>query len=92
MEDSHSVHLYMPPPGSKDFVPSNEEIPTQPTGSTVTNDSTGDEDGNAFFGVFDGHGGSTVAKFTGTTMHKRLLELDSYRTYKIDCVLAVADR
>jgi len=28
--------------------------------------------------VFDGHGGSTVAKFTGTSLHKRLLELDSY--------------
>lgn len=78
MEDSHSVHLYMPPPGGEAAKPSNEEIPTQPAGSTVTNDSTGVE-GNALFGVFDGHGGSSVAKFTGTTIHKRLSELDSYR-------------
>lgn len=77
MEDSHSVHLFMPLPGEAPAVPSKEEIPEQPAGSTVTNDSTG-VDGNALFGVFDGHGGSTVAKFTGTSLHKRLLELDSY--------------
>lgn len=77
MEDSHSVHLYMPPPGGDPPVPSSESIPEQPAGSSVTNDST-DVEGNAFFGVFDGHGGSSVAKFTGRTIHTRLADLDAY--------------
>lgn len=77
MEDSHSVHLYIPPPGGDAAIPSTETIPEQPAGSSVTNDSTGVE-GNAFFGVFDGHGGATVAKFTGKTIHSRLTELDAY--------------
>ncbi|GMK58205.1 hypothetical protein CspeluHIS016_0502370 [Cutaneotrichosporon spelunceum] len=75
MEDSHSVHLYLPPGGS-DATPS-ESIPEQPVGSTVSNDGT--EKGPALFAVFDGHGGSTVAKFSGTTLHTRLANLDSYK-------------
>jgi protein phosphatase 2C family protein 2/3 len=43
----------------------------------VTNDEI-DTDGNALICVFDGHGGSTVAKFTGTTLHSRLAALDAY--------------
>jgi protein phosphatase 2C family protein 2/3 len=75
MEDSHSVHLFLPTPGSdnSDSDPpsaSASDIPVQPQGSTVTNDN-----GEA---VFDGHGGSSVAKFAGTTIHSRLTGLDSY--------------
>jgi protein phosphatase 2C family protein 2/3 len=57
-----------------------KDIPVQPAGSTVSNDNQ-DEVGNALFGVFDGHGGSTVAKFSGSTMHTRLQGLESYSTY-----------
>ncbi|CED82468.1 pp2c-domain-containing protein [Phaffia rhodozyma] len=32
----------------------------------------------AFFAVYDGHGGSTVAKYTGSTLHTRLSELPEY--------------
>ncbi|KAL7414438.1 phosphatase 2C-like domain-containing protein [Mrakia frigida] len=32
----------------------------------------------AFFAVYDGHGGSTVAKFTGATLHTRLSKLPAY--------------
>ena len=57
-----------------------KDIPVQPAGSTVSNDNL-EQTGNALFGVFDGHGGSTVAKFSGSTMHTRLQGLESYSTY-----------
>lgn len=41
-------------------------------------DDKNEKEGPAFFGVFDGHGGSAVAKYTGTTIHARLAALDSY--------------
>lgn len=75
MEDSHTVHLYLPPGGS-DATPASD-IPEQPLGSTVTNDGT-EERANALAGVFDGHGGSAVAKFAGTTLHTRLANLEAY--------------
>lgn len=56
------------------------DIPVQPAGSTVSNDNL-EQTGNALFGVFDGHGGSTVAKFTGTTLHTRLSGLESYSAF-----------
>ena len=57
-------------------------IKAQPAGCTVTNDDEGEE-GPALFGVFDGHGGSSAAKFAGTTMHTRLRGLESYRKLNI---------
>ena len=81
MEDSHSVHLYLPPTSGKaktSFTSSpSPNIPAQPAGSTVTNDDV-DSDGNALICVFDGHGGSAVAQFAGTTLHSRLATLDAY--------------
>lgn len=74
MEDAHSLHLSLPP-GAKQG-DKNNSAPEQPAGSSMTN-IEGD-DAPAFFGVFDGHGGSAVAKFTGTTIHERLAALDSY--------------
>ncbi|KAK4684189.1 protein phosphatase PTC2/3, partial [Tremellales sp. Uapishka_1] len=79
MEDSHSIHLYLPAGTPKLPSSSTTKIPEQPQGSTVTNNEE-DEDGNAFAGVFDGHGGSAVAKFTGTTIHSRLASLDAYKS------------
>lgn len=75
MEDSHSIHLYLPPNASG--VTPDTSIPEQPAGSTVTNNNVG-QDANALMCVFDGHGGSTVAKFAGTTLHKRLQALEAY--------------
>lgn len=79
MEDSHSVHLFLPPPGSTitSSKPSRVPIPEQPAGSVVTNDQE-DLEGNALICVFDGHGGSSVAKYAGTTIHTRLAALDNY--------------
>jgi protein phosphatase 2C family protein 2/3 len=81
MEDAHSLHLALPP-ASKDETTSNEkpeksgsDAPEQPQGSSFTNQAA---EGPAFFGVFDGHGGSAVARFTGTTIHSRLAALDAY--------------
>jgi protein phosphatase 2C family protein 2/3 len=94
MEDAHSIHLHLPPSTSassssksntdtdNDSFTNPSEIPVQPAGSTVTNDAIG-EDGNALFGVFDGHGGSAVAKFAGTTMHTRLTALESYSEFNL---------
>lgn len=89
MEDSHTVHLHLPPPDAqassapKDqdsaLSTASNDIPVQPAGSTVSSDQQ-DQQGNALFGVFDGHGGSTVAKFTGSTLHTRLQGLESYST------------
>lgn len=39
----------------------------------------GKENTNTFFAVYDGHGGSTVAKFAGQNVHKRLVEEESYK-------------
>jgi len=75
MEDSHTVHLYLPPGGST--ATPDDSIPEQPAGSTVSNDG-GQEKGPALAGVFDGHGGATVAKFTGSTLHTRLANLEAY--------------
>jgi protein phosphatase 2C family protein 2/3 len=44
----------------------------------------GTRENNAFFGVYDGHGGSTVAKFAGKHVHKRLLAEEAYREKRYD--------
>lgn len=35
---------------------------------------------NAFFAVYDGHGGSNVARFAGQNVHKRLVTEESYKS------------
>lgn len=34
---------------------------------------------NTFFAVYDGHGGSTVARFAGSNVHKRLVSEETYQ-------------
>ena len=70
------MHAYLPP-GTPDNSKPDASIPEQPQGSTVTNSHDVDE-AHALFGVFDGHGGSSVAKYAGTTMHTRLAGLEEY--------------
>jgi len=36
------------------------------------------ENSNVFFAVYDGHGGDTVSKFSGTNVHKRLVTEQAY--------------
>lgn len=84
MEDSHSLHLSLPPsstPHPEKSTVKGVEWPEQPQGCTMSNIET-EEEGPAYFGVFDGHGGSAVAKYTGTTIHNRLAALDSYREWQ----------
>ncbi|KAF9013520.1 phosphatase 2C-like domain-containing protein [Cyathus striatus] len=45
------------------------------------------EDSNVFFAVYDGHGGSTVAKFAGSNVHKRLIAEESYQEKQYDAAL-----
>lgn len=37
---------------------------------------------NAFFAVFDGHGGANVAKYAGLFLHQKLLENELYKEGK----------
>ncbi|KAI0720483.1 PP2C-domain-containing protein [Cerioporus squamosus] len=37
------------------------------------------KDPNTFFAVYDGHGGSAVARYAGQNVHKRLLQDESYK-------------
>ncbi|KAF7291548.1 Protein phosphatase 2C [Mycena chlorophos] len=52
--------------------------------ATVLELEEGKEDSNTFFAVYDGHGGSTVAKFAGQNVHKRLIAEESYKEAKFD--------
>ncbi|KAH0586281.1 hypothetical protein H2248_007528 [Termitomyces sp. 'cryptogamus'] len=47
----------------------------------------GKEASNTFFAVYDGHGGSTVAKYAGANVHKRLVEEDSYKQGQYDLAM-----
>lgn len=84
MEDAHSIHLSLPSgintakADRKDPEDPNSEpsAPAQPEGSTMTNIEG--QDAPAFFAVFDGHGGSAVANYTGTTIATRLSGLEAY--------------
>ncbi|WRT65994.1 uncharacterized protein IL334_002945 [Kwoniella shivajii] len=89
MEDAHSVHLFLPPTDSSKTITPSPDIPQQPAGSTVTNDNDeeDEEDAHALFGVFDGHGGSSVAKYTGTTLHTRLAGSDAYKNGEFEVAL-----
>ncbi|KAF9267446.1 PP2C-domain-containing protein [Marasmius fiardii PR-910] len=48
------------------------------------------EDLNAFFAVYDGHGGGTVAKFAGQNVHKRLMTEEAYQTKDYEMALKKA--
>jgi protein phosphatase 2C family protein 2/3 len=47
----------------------------------------GKEESNAFFAVYDGHGGGTVAKFAGQNLHKRLVDEEMYKQRQYDAAL-----
>ena len=39
-----------------------------------------DDPDTAFFGVYDGHGGASVAKYAGKHLHKLVVQRDEYST------------
>jgi len=47
--------------------------------ATVLELEEGQEKPNAFFAVYDGHGGSNIAKFAGQNVHKRLVTEETYK-------------
>eukprot|EP00918_Siedleckia_nematoides_P029409 GHVU01063409.1.p1 GENE.GHVU01063409.1~~GHVU01063409.1.p1 ORF type:complete len:510 (-),score=57.80 GHVU01063409.1:287-1816(-) len=54
-------------------------------------DLDGSEEGsNAFFAVYDGHGGSTVARYAGQNVHKRLITEESYKEQNWEMALKKA--
>ncbi|KXN88252.1 hypothetical protein AN958_07711 [Leucoagaricus sp. SymC.cos] len=48
------------------------------------------KDTNAFFAVYDGHGGSNVAKYAGQNVHKRLVQEESYKEKNYETALRKA--
>ncbi|KAK7048343.1 putative general substrate transporter [Favolaschia claudopus] len=42
------------------------------------------DDSNTFFAVYDGHGGSTVARFAGQNVHQRLVKEEAYKESRYD--------
>jgi len=63
MEDAHATILNL----------------DNPDDSAAAQCGKGKKGKRSFFAVYDGHGGSTVARFSGDTVHKRLRELDLYK-------------
>lgn len=53
-------------------------------------DLDGEPDSNAFFAVYDGHGGGRVSKYAGENLHKRLTEEEDYREKRYDVALKKA--
>lgn len=47
--------------------------------ATKTNLETDGDDGVGFFGVYDGHGGDNVAKFTGENLHHVISRTDAFK-------------
>lgn len=48
--------------------------------ATILNlDGKTGEEKTSFFAVYDGHGGSAVAQFSGRTLHTRLIETEEYK-------------
>jgi len=45
---------------------------------------------NCFFAVYDGHGGSSVAKFAGLNVHKRLVTEEDYKNDEYEAALKKA--
>jgi len=43
-------------------------------------DETGGQNSNAFFAVYDGHGGQNAAKYSGTGVHEKLVTEDAYKS------------
>ncbi|ONH69670.1 Protein phosphatase 2C 2 [Cyberlindnera fabianii] len=63
MEDAHTTILNLNDDLDTDNDEDNEKV-----GASTTSHS--DDSGVAFFGVYDGHGGEKIAKFTGETLYK----------------------
>ncbi|KIJ54938.1 hypothetical protein M422DRAFT_153371, partial [Sphaerobolus stellatus SS14] len=55
--------------------------------TTVLDLDRSDKEKNAFFAVYDGHGGSTVAKFAGENVYKRLASEAAYQEKKYEAAL-----
>ncbi|KDN52080.1 PP2C-domain-containing protein [Tilletiaria anomala UBC 951] len=56
--------------------------------ATILNlDGKTDDEKASFFAVYDGHGGSTVAEFSGQTVHTRLAATDEYKQGNYEAAL-----
>ncbi|KZW03340.1 PP2C-domain-containing protein [Exidia glandulosa HHB12029] len=49
-----------------------------------------DDDDNTFFAVYDGHGGASVARYSGRNVHKRLVNEESYHEKRYEKALKQA--
>ena len=56
--------------------------------ATILNlDGKTGEEKTSFFAVYDGHGGSAVAEFTGETLHDRLVATKEYKAGEYEAAL-----
>ncbi|GJJ15760.1 hypothetical protein Clacol_010038 [Clathrus columnatus] len=55
--------------------------------ATILNLDESESEKNAFFAVYDGHGGSSVAKFSGENVHRRLVKEAAYRERQFELAL-----
>lgn len=53
-------------------------------------DSDDIQPSNTFFAVYDGHGGGTIAKYSGENVHKRLVKEESYQEKQYETALKKA--
>lgn len=51
-----------------------------------------DDPGTAFFGVYDGHGGASVAQYAGKHLHKMVVKRDEYDTNVAQALKQVRSR
>jgi len=76
-----SFILLYAPPGMEDAHATILNL-DNPDESAAAQCGSGKKGKNSFFAVYDGHGGSTVARYSGDTVHKRLRALDLYQEGK----------
>ncbi|KAF8582140.1 PP2C-domain-containing protein [Ramaria rubella] len=58
--------------------------------TTILNLNESESDKTAFFAVYDGHGGATVAQFSGKNVHKRLASEETYHKKQYEAALKKA--
>ncbi|KAI8445328.1 protein phosphatase, partial [Phakopsora pachyrhizi] len=58
-----------------------------PESSNSTDSTKPKSDKNSFFAVYDGHGGATVAEYSGNTVHFKLRSTDEYKQQDYEAAL-----